>query len=155
MAFNIIDASRKISEKYRRYLKTMFDIKDLDYKALFEKSLEDNKVFEKGPYLDVTNSFSKGKSLEDLINEGLISSEFRKIERLYKIPNLHYHQEMAIRKAINKQNLIVSTGTGSGKTECFLLPIINELLREKENGTLDDGVRALIIYPMNALANDQ
>ena len=155
MAFNIIEASRKISEKYRRYLKTMFDIKDLDYKALFEKRLEDNKVFEKGPYLDVTNSFYKGKSLEDLIIEGLISSEFRKLDRLYKIPNLHYHQEQALRKAINGQNLIVSTGTGSGKTECFLLPIINELLREKENGTLSDGVRALIIYPMNALANDQ
>ena len=155
MAFNIIDASRKISEKYRRYLKTMFDIKDSDYKSIFESRLEDNKVFEKGPYLDVTNSFSKGKNLEDLINEGLISSEFRKLDRLYKIPNLHYHQEEALRKAINGQNLIVSTGTGSGKTECFLLPIINELLREKENGTLDDGVRALIIYPMNALANDQ
>ena len=155
MAFNIIDASKKISEKYRRYLKTMFDIKDSDYKSIFESRLEDNKVFEKGPYLDVTNSFSKGKNLEDLINEGLISSEFRELDRLYKIPNLHYHQEEALRKAINGQNLIVSTGTGSGKTECFLLPIINELLREKENGTLDDGVRALIIYPMNALANDQ
>lgn len=109
----------------------MFDIKDPEYKALFEKRLEDNKVFEKGPYLDVTNSFAKGKSLEDLISEGLISSEFRKLDRLYKIPNLHYHQEQALRKAIDGQNLIVSTGTGSGKTECFLLPIINELLREK------------------------
>ena len=155
MAFNIIDASRKISEKYRRYLKTMFDIKDPDYKTLFEKKLEDNKVFEKGPYLDVTNSFCKGKSLEDLIDEELISREFRKLDKLYKISNLHYHQEQALRKAIDGQNLIVSTGTGSGKTECFLLPIINELLREKENGLLDDGVRALIIYPMNALANDQ
>lgn len=155
MAFNIIQASRKISEKYRRYLKTMFDINDPDYRALFEKRLEDSKAFEKGPYLDVTNSFFKGKSLEDLIKEGLISSEFRKLDRLYKIPNLHYHQEKALRKAIDGQSLIVSTGTGSGKTECFLLPIVNELLREKENGTLDDGVRALIIYPMNALANDQ
>ena len=46
-------------------------------------------------------------------------------------------------------------GTGSGKTNCFLIPVINELLREKEKGQLNDGVRAIFIYPMNALATDQ
>jgi ATP-dependent helicase YprA (DUF1998 family) len=51
--------------------------------------------------------------------------------------------------------VIVATGTGSGKTESFLIPIINELMREKEAGTLGPGVRALLLYPMNALANDQ
>lgn len=51
--------------------------------------------------------------------------------------------------------MIVTTGTGSGKTECFIIPIINHLLREAEEGTLSSGVRAILIYPMNALANDQ
>ena len=55
MAFNIIDASRRITNKYKRYLKTMFDIKDLTYKDIFERRLEESKSFEKGPYLDVTN----------------------------------------------------------------------------------------------------
>lgn len=155
MSFNIIEASKKIANKYRRYLKTMFDIKDEEYKKIFEARLEESKSFEKGPYLDVTNSFAKGRSLPQLIEEGIVSKDFEKIKRLYNIPNLHYHQEEALLKAINGENLIVSTGTGSGKTECFLLPLINELMREKENGTLSDGVRALIIYPMNALANDQ
>ncbi len=155
MAFNVTKSSKIISTKYKCYLKTMFDIKDPEYKEIFTRRLEENKSFEKGPYLDVTNSFSKGKSLEELIQEGLISPEFRKLDKLYNIPNLHLHQEEALRKAINGNNLIISTGTGSGKTECFLLPIINELLREKESGNLNDGVRALIIYPMNALANDQ
>ena len=58
-------------------------------------------------------------------------------------------------KAGKGENLVVTTGTGSGKTESFLLPIINHLLREQEAGTLSAGVRAIIIYPMNALANDQ
>ncbi len=155
MSFNIIEASKNISNKYQRYLKTMFDIKDEDYKKTFNKRLEESKAFEKGPYLDVTNSFAKGRNLEQLIQAGVISSDFRKIKRLYNIPNLHYHQEQALLKAIKGENLIVSTGTGSGKTESFLLPVINELMREKENGTLTSGVRALIIYPMNALANDQ
>lgn len=51
--------------------------------------------------------------------------------------------------------MVVSTGTGSGKTECYLYPIFNEIMREKEAGVLDAGVRALLIFPMNALANDQ
>ena len=155
MAFNIIDASKRIANKYRRYLKTMFDIKDPDYKGIFERRLEESKSFEKGPYLDVTNSFEKGRSIPQLIQDGIVSADFQYLKRLYNIPNLHKHQEEALLKAISGENLIVSTGTGSGKTECFLLPLINELMREKEKGTLDDGVRALIIYPMNALANDQ
>ncbi len=155
MSFNIIDSSKRIANKYRRYLKTMFDIKDNDYKRIFERRLEENDSFEKGPYLDVTNSFEKGRNIQQLIDANIISGDFKKIKRLYNIPNLHYHQEEALLKAIKGENLIVSTGTGSGKTECFLIPLINELMREKEQSKLTDGVRALIIYPMNALANDQ
>ena len=49
--------------------------------------------------------------------------------------------------------MIVTTGTGSGKTESFLIPVINQLLKEKENGTLDAGVRTLIIYPISLIFN--
>ncbi len=155
MSFNIIKASVDITNKYHRYLNTMFDISDATYKELFERAIRENKTFEKGPYLDVTNSFLKGRSVKELIDSNVLSSDFKYIKRIYNIPNLHHHQEEALLKASKDENLIVSTGTGSGKTECFLLPIINYLMREKENGTLTDGVRALIIYPMNALANDQ
>src|SRR5690606_1914675 len=60
-----------------------------------------------------------------------------------------------IRKFVAGRNLVVSTGTGSGKTESFLLPIINSLIEESARGTLTPGVRALLLSPMNALANDQ
>ena len=51
--------------------------------------------------------------------------------------------------------MVVATGTGSGKTESFLLPILGHLTDERDAGTLGPGVRALLLYPMNALANDQ
>ena len=69
---------------------------------------------------------------------------------------LYVHQERAIRKAVDGRNLVVATGTGSGKTESFLIPVLNQLLQEEVAGTLNQpGVRALFLYPMNALANDQ
>lgn len=61
--------------------------------------------------------------------------------------------EKAVR---HRRNLVIATGTGSGKTECFLFPILDRLFREAEQGTLaQPGVRALLLYPMNALADDQ
>lgn len=50
---------------------------------------------------------------------------------------------------------MVATGTGSGKTEVFLVPILNHLFQQLESNSLNPGVRALLLYPMNALANDQ
>ena len=98
-----------------------------------------------------------------MIEEGEASSLFHSLEG--DIPDgekeiqinrgLYLHQERALRKTNKGKNLIVTTGTGSGKTECFIIPIINHLLREAEEGTLSSGVRAILIYPMNALANDQ
>lgn len=70
---------------------------------------------------------------------------------------LYAHQENALRRSfIKKQNIVVATGTASGKTECFLYPILFELYRQHLADELNrPGVRAMILYPMNALANDQ
>ncbi|MEL1218809.1 DEAD/DEAH box helicase [Aeromonas hydrophila] len=53
------------------------------------------------------------------------------------------------------QSLVVTSGTGSGKTECFLVPVLNQLAKEIDNKEDPDGVRALLIYPLNALINSQ
>ena len=93
-----------------------------------------------------------------MIDEGVLSREFVELyrdKRNLLTRSLYKHQELSIRKIKEGRNLIVTTGTGSGKTESFLLPVINYLMEQKERGALNDGVRALIIYPMNALANDQ
>lgn len=155
MSFNIIEASKNIIRKYKRYLHTIFDIKDPDYKRIFEQRLENNDSFSKGPYLDVVDSFCKGATVKQLIDEGVLCADFTKLSDVYS-KTLYAHQEQAVRKAAKGHNMVVSTGTGSGKTESFLIPILNSLMREKEQtGKLRPGVRALVIYPMNALANDQ
>lgn len=154
VAFSPVTASKHIKEKYYRYLKTTFKMGE-PYKKEYEALLENQDAFAKGPYLDVTDAFKKGKCIAELIEEGILPKSFSKINMNMTRP-LYLHQEKAIRKvATENRNLVVSTGTGSGKTESFLIPILRELATEAEAGTLCPGVRALLIYPMNALANDQ
>ena len=160
---NPIEASESIKSEFISYVSTNFHIADRDYASQFISELNKDSVVAKGPYLDISDSFETGKNIETLISEGELSPLFQELEK--DVPEsdkeiklkrkLYLHQEKAIRKTNQKKNLVVTTGTGSGKTECFILPIINHLLREKESGTLTDGVRAILIYPMNALANDQ
>lgn len=154
MSFSPVRASEHIYEKYKRYLQTIFSIENENYNRQFRQLLEDKASFAKGPYLEVQDSFEKGKSISELISEGSLPRGFRKIGLPLDRP-LYKHQEVALRKAAEGANLIVSTGTGSGKTESFMIPILSHIIREHEAGTLSPGVRALLIYPMNALANDQ
>ncbi len=160
--FDPIIASDNIKKSFIDYITTSFRIGDAEYARKLRVELEKEGYVAKGPYLDISGSYQTGLSLKDLIKEGEASPLFTQLEpmpekeRELKLERpLYSHQETALRKANAGRNLVVTTGTGSGKTECFLIPVINALLREREAGTLDHAVRAIVIYPMNALANDQ
>ena len=154
MKFSPVEASERITEKYKRYLKTIFQITDKDYAEQLKAELDQPEILAKGPYLDVVDSFKRGKTIRKFIEMGVISDTFEKLN--FPIDReLYLHQEEAIIKCSKGNNIVVSTGTGSGKTESFLIPILRELTKEQSEGKLTPGVRALIIYPMNALANDQ
>lgn len=157
MSMNPRETTDHIKNDYREYITSILHVKDASITSLAKKAVEQTG-FVKGPYLETTLPFVEGKSLQKLAEEGLISKEFAVMgsDVHYSDWNLRIHQEDALRKIITEErNMVVSTGTGSGKTECYLYPIFNSLMREKEAGTLDPGVRALLIFPMNALANDQ
>ena len=161
--FNPIEASKAIKDEFISYISTLNQISDKDYANNFINELQKEGAITKGPFLELNDSFKKGKKLSELIIEKEISSLFLELEagvedkekELQMNRELFLHQEEAIKRINANRNLIITTGTGSGKTECFIIPIINHLLREKENKKLSSGVRAILIYPMNALANDQ
>lgn len=161
--FDPIQASNNIRDEFISYISTSFHLADHSYARQFTEALGKEGAISKGPYLDISDAFESGKSINTLIYENEMSPLFQELEpgvqdgdkEIKLVRGLYKHQEKAIRKINAGKNIVVTTGTGSGKTECFILPIINHLLREKEAGTLDDGVRAILIYPMNALANDQ
>lgn len=160
--FNPITASREIKDAFSDYITTTFDFSNPDYARELKTAIHKPGTVAKGPYLEVSGSYESGQSIASLIAENKVSPLFRTLEtcaekeKELKIERgLYLHQIVALEKANARENIVVTTGTGSGKTECFLLPIIDFLLREEEAGTLDNAVRAIIIYPMNALANDQ
>jgi ATP-dependent helicase YprA (DUF1998 family)/ribosomal protein S14 len=158
MSLDPIKSTNEIVGKYIDYLATTFSLKDSELQTQLVNKFHKRNKFSKGPILEATPPFIKGCSIRDLIKENILSEEFYdlKAEELPLERTLYLHQEQAIRKIIDKdRNIVVATGTGSGKTESFLIPILNNLFIEKENKTLDPGVRALLLYPMNALANDQ
>lgn len=158
MPLDPIRTTQAITNSYLDYLTTTFRLKDLDLRKQFEQSLCIPEKFIKGPILEATPPFETGRTLEDLINSGVLSSRFRDL-RSVKLPlgrPLYLHQQQAIEKTVvNQRNIVVATGTGSGKTEAFLIPILEYLFEQAQMGKLDPGVRALLLYPMNALANDQ
>jgi hypothetical protein len=157
MSLNPLKFTAEIGSRYQRYITTTYNISDPELQTLFYKELEEQTLI-KGPILEATPPFKKGCTLQNLVDEGVLSPLMALLnqDELPLNRPLYLHQEKALRKAIpSRKNLVVATGTGSGKTEIFMLVIINELFRQKERGELDPGVRALLLYPMNALVNDQ
>ncbi len=154
-----IQTTDHLRTTFLRYLKTLHPLQSSDLRSKYWQELEHPGVVVKGPLLEGSAPFRSGQSLEDLIQSGILSPSFRDLRSPF-LPldrPLYLHQQRAIQKVVAEhRNTVVATGTGSGKTETFLIPLVNALLREREMGTLvQPGVRALLLYPMNALANDQ
>ena len=141
----------------RRYISTTLPIsrrypnlQEEIYKLVAEQTLV------KGPYVEALPDFEKGVLMRKMLssNGGFLHNGFSNLPDNILDRLLHLHQEKALSAACkDKKSLIVATGTGSGKTETFLFPIVNSLLEDKNPE--QPGVRVLLIYPMNALANDQ
>lgn len=106
----------------------------------------------RGPFVESLPDFEKGASIEQLVSNGVLSDKWQSM--LEEAPDLwtrplHRHQQAAIGR---DDNYIVATGTGSGKTEAFLFPLIDDLMR---HGIGKPGIKAILVYPLNALATDQ
>jgi len=131
-----------------RYLLDAYPLKDPHLRAGFRELLEEPGCITQEPYLEGTQPYKPGCTLRDLVERGSLHPGV--LQLFPPDRKLYSHQESAIRSAVDGKNIVVVTGTGSGKTECFSIPMINTLLSSKAAG-----VQVLILYPMNALVNDQ
>ncbi len=158
MRLDPFEVTRKLADEYMSYLKSRFHFKDAALREQFATLLGQERRFCSGPFVELTPPFLKGATPRQLIEHGTLSELLLKIDpsRLHPDRPLYLHQQQAIEKIQAGRNVIVATGTSSGKTEAYLIPIVNHLMEElEERGEERPGIRALLIYPMNALANDQ
>ncbi|MDR7495223.1 MAG: DEAD/DEAH box helicase, partial [Armatimonadota bacterium] len=146
-------AVRHVIEEYKRFLRTSFRFLDPHLRDQFEAHLQQMDVLVRGPYVTLARDFERGARLRDLVEEGLLAPEILRARWPFGDGALHLHQDLAIRAGVAGRPYLVTTGTGSGKTEAFLIPILDHCL--KANGRGEAGLKAILLYPMNALANDQ
>ena len=159
MTLDPIKTSDRLETSYSRYLRTTLRPRDQRLEMQLENLLKlPEHRLGKGPILQASAPYQRGSSIRQLVEQGVLNTGFLQLD-----PNsfpvdrpLYAHQENAIRQITQGANALIATGTGSGKTESFLIPILNHLLNERDSGTLSQpGTRAMLLYPMNALANDQ
>ena len=136
--------ARDIQNGLKQFLVSGFEPADAFMHGLMSRFVEEESAWLKGPYVQVGLPFVTG-------------SAGRKFFQTFETEHPgHSHQEQAW-KRLSSQHLgastLVATGTGSGKTECFLFPAMDHCARERAAGRV--GIKALVIYPMNALATDQ
>ena len=157
MALNPVAYTEKIVGSFLRYQLTAYPFMDEGLRDQMREllSLDETRKSPllKGPYVSLSRPFRQGAAVDDLVAEGLLHPLLR--ERIPEaLTHLYSHQERAIRAIGEGRTTLVSTGTGSGKTECFLYPVVSKCL-ELRDQEAPPGISAVIVYPMNALAEDQ
>lgn len=150
-----------LRNKLLNYINTVYLGKNDALREACEEELQKVGVLYQEPfieanpaYLTVENGIANSTLPEDvkMILNGMIA------KRLGVFPNPYYHQVEALTTFYNDYDLFVATGTGSGKTECFMWPLVSKIVREQmaSPSTWEiRGVRAIMLYPMNALVSDQ
>lgn len=153
MPANIPQAVGHLIAQYRRFLRTSFRFLDPELRTQFEQHLHAADIVVRGPYVTLARDFVQGEALDELIGRGAAEPELSKLHWAFGRQRLFRHQARAFEIGRAGRSFVVTTGTGSGKTEAFLLPVLDGILRRKRQGVR--GVQAILLYPMNALANDQ
>lgn len=136
--------AREIQNGLKHFLTTGFEPSDPLFAGVMQRFTEDETRWMKGPYIQVGLPFRPGTQGKTFFGD--FETEY---------PG-HVHQEAAWQRLSSKHaaaSTLAATGTGSGKTECFLYPLLEHCARARNEGVA--GIKALVIYPMNALAADQ
>ncbi len=139
----------RIVAEYREYVESFINILDRDIDAFVRQRLREGELWPDA-VLQLNPAYEQGDTLGELAAQGVILPETARFfgEGL----RLHRHQQEALQIARRGEPYVVTTGTGSGKSLTYLVPIADHVLRHQPE---QHSVRAIIVYPMNALINSQ
>jgi len=143
---------------YATYIESFINIQERHIQEHVEQELRGGALWP-DPLIQLNPNFEPGEWIDDLVKKAtlhpLCQQIFRKDKTadnpLGKKMRLHKHQTDAIEAAKSGDNYVLTTGTGSGKSLAYIIPIVDHVLRRGSG----KGIQAIIVYPMNALANSQ
>ena len=158
---DVFNLDHFVIEQYKAFSRSFTKIRSPEIASKVD-ALYDDKRFWPEPLLQINPHYASGGSIRDFVKGGILEPECLDIftdkwgsaDQEDPTLKLRKHQEQAISFAKERQSYVVTTGTGSGKSLCFFIPIIDAAIRAKKAGG-GAKTRAIVIYPMNALANSQ
>ncbi|MDZ7314672.1 MAG: DEAD/DEAH box helicase [candidate division KSB1 bacterium] len=149
----VFDLHSAVLREYRDFVRSFFFIADRRIREYIDRVLDEEAHLWPDFLLQVSPSYQRGSSVDDLAQSGVLHPETARIFRTPhgKAYRLYRHQEQAVEKARRGESYVVTSGTGSGKSLAYFIPIVDSILRRPAA----DKTVALIVYPMNALVNSQ
>ncbi len=175
--FNPLAALRSVQDTYLQYVHTFQKFTNPTIGEWVMERVRQGTLLWRDPHIQLTRRFEPGDSFTQMVTSGLLHQETPRhfADDGGNPLKLYRHQSNAIKNLLRRRelgvggsdtvstphslrptpgrNTIVATGTGSGKSFCFGIPIVSECLRLRDRGV--KGIKAIIIYPMNALGNSQ
>ncbi len=156
---DVFQFRNEVISEYEKFSRSFTKIFADDAREFVESEYRKNRYWPE-PLIQLNPNYQLSDTVQALAENGILHPECGRIFLLGKSDNktrpltLFVHQREAIAFAQQNQPYVVTTGTGSGKSLAFFIPIIDRILKEKEQDP-SPRTRAIIIYPMNALANSQ
>ncbi|MBA3268640.1 MAG: DEAD/DEAH box helicase, partial [Acidimicrobiia bacterium] len=159
---DVFEVREQLVRDYRSFTAAFVDPRDHRIRAFIQQQLAEGAQWP-DPWLSLNPNFATGGTVTELADEGLLHPECERIFRVKEHANdpgrrpieFHRHQTDAIRVAASGKSYVLTTGTGSGKSLAYIVPIVDRVLLDRAEGRGSPGVKAIIVYPMNALANSQ
>ncbi len=153
---DIFKFHRDIVDRYKEFSEGFAKIASPDIRDYADHIFHEENLYTPPPLVQLNMNYSPGRTISELVEDGTLHPLCKDIFRSkgHSEFRLYLHQQQAITLAAQKKNYVVTTGTGSGKSLTFFIPIIDAILKAKDKDH-SPRIRAIIIYPMNALANSQ
>lgn len=154
MPLHPIRALDAVIDEYRDHLRSEFRARDRALRQALENELDRPLFLAQEPFYQAHRPFRSGAAWSQLPLDPALA---RTMADRSRSTTAYLHQSISVSHLLgaDASPLVVTTGTGSGKTECFLLPAIQNAINDAREFPRQSGLTTILIYPMNALANDQ
>lgn len=146
---DILNFHAKLIANYKSYIQSFLNIKDKGIDSFVDKKIHQKTLWPE-PLVQFNPTFENGNSFQTLVRGGFLNEI---VGNIFDDFELYRHQEEAIKLGSKGKEFIVTSGTGSGKSLTYISTIFNSVINEGDFAT--NKVRAVIVYPMNALINSQ